>query len=56
MEQHAGERTAAERKPASLTQHQPATRADYSLSMSKAVEQGREVASPGFLSTVARAL
>ncbi|WP_280387923.1 helix-turn-helix domain-containing protein [Nocardia wallacei] len=56
MGQHAGERIAAERKLAGLTQRQLATRANYSLSMLKAVEQGREVASPGFLSAVARAL
>ncbi|MEV0296636.1 helix-turn-helix transcriptional regulator [Nocardia sp. NPDC050710] len=56
MGQHVGERIAAERKIAGLSQHQLATRATYSLSMVKAVEQGREVASPGFISAVARAL
>ncbi|SNY78247.1 Helix-turn-helix domain-containing protein [Nocardia amikacinitolerans] len=56
MGHHAGERIAAERKIAGLSQHQLAGRAKYSLSMVKAVEQGREVASPGFISAVARAL
>ncbi|WP_435592666.1 helix-turn-helix domain-containing protein [Nocardia sp. bgisy118] len=56
MGQHAGERIAAQRKIAGLSQRQLASRAKYSLSMVKAVEQGREVPSPGFLSAMARAL
>jgi len=53
---YAGQRIAAERKIAGLGQRQLAVRANYSLSMVKAVEQGREVASPGFISAVAKAL
>ncbi|MFE9327058.1 helix-turn-helix domain-containing protein [Nocardia sp. NPDC052278] len=53
---HIGQALAAERKIAGLSQRQLATRARYSLSMVKAVEQGREVASPGFISAVASAL
>ncbi|MFE3059487.1 helix-turn-helix domain-containing protein [Nocardia sp. NPDC059239] len=53
---HVGERIAAERKIAGLGQRQLAARANYSLSMVKAVEQGREVASPGFISAAAKAM
>ncbi|WP_069162065.1 helix-turn-helix domain-containing protein [Nocardia altamirensis] len=53
---HAGRRIAAERKVAGLSQRQLATRAAYSLSMVKAVEQGREPASPGFVAAAAKAL
>lgn len=56
MGEHVGHRIAAERKIAGLSQQALATRAAYSLSMVKAVEQGREPASPGFISAVARAL
>ncbi len=56
MGEHVGRRIASERKIAGLGQRQLAARANYSLSMVKAVEQGREVASPGFISAVARAL
>ncbi|AHH21763.1 putative DNA-binding protein [Nocardia nova SH22a] len=56
MGEHVGRRIASERKIAGLGQRQLAARANYSLSMVKAVEQGREVASPGFVSAVARAL
>ncbi|WP_306363362.1 helix-turn-helix domain-containing protein [Nocardia sp. CC227C] len=56
MGEHVGHRIAAERKIAGLSQQGLATRAAYSLSMVKAVEQGREPASPGFVSAVARAL
>ncbi|MBF6213831.1 helix-turn-helix transcriptional regulator [Nocardia puris] len=56
MGTHVGQAIAAERKIAGLSQRQLATRAAYSLSMVKAVEQGRELASPGFVSAVARAL
>ncbi|NKY88358.1 helix-turn-helix domain-containing protein [Nocardia veterana] len=56
MGEHVGQRIASERKIAGLGQRQLAARANYSLSMVKAVEQGREVASPGFISAVARAL
>lgn len=51
-----GQRIACERKIAGLSQRALAARASYSLSMVKAVEQGREPASPGFISSVARAL
>jgi transcriptional regulator with XRE-family HTH domain len=54
--QHVGQRVAVERKIAGLSQAQLASRAVYSLSMVKAVEQGREVASPGFIAAVAKAL
>ncbi|MGW4369237.1 helix-turn-helix domain-containing protein [Nocardia takedensis] len=53
---HAGQRVAAERKLAGLTQRQLATRANYSLGLVKAVEQGREPASSAFLSAVSRVL
>ncbi|WP_028479759.1 helix-turn-helix domain-containing protein [Nocardia sp. CNY236] len=56
MGTHVGQAIASERKIAGLNQRQLATRAAYSLSMVKAVEQGREPASPGFVSAVARAL
>lgn len=56
MGKHVGQAIAAERKIAGLNQRQLADRARYSLSMVKAVEQGRETASPGFISAVARAL
>ncbi|MFC9993737.1 helix-turn-helix domain-containing protein [Nocardia sp. NPDC127526] len=51
-----GQRIAAERKIAGLGQRALATRASYSLSMIKAVEQGREPASAGLISAVAKAL
>lgn len=51
-----GERIAVERKIAGLGQRQLAARANYSVSMIKAVEQGREPASQGLVSAVARAL
>jgi len=53
---HAGQIIAAERKVAGLSQRQLADRANYSLAMVKAVEQGREPASPAFLAAAARAL
>ncbi|MFD7844189.1 helix-turn-helix domain-containing protein [Nocardia sp. NPDC059764] len=53
---HVGHRIAVERKIAGLSQRALATRAAYSLSMVKAVEQEREPASPGFISAIARAL
>ncbi|MEG8182906.1 helix-turn-helix domain-containing protein [Nocardia terpenica] len=53
---HVGQRMAAERKLAGLTQRQLAQRARYSLPLIKAVEQGREPGSPGLISAVARAL
>ncbi|MGK8522190.1 helix-turn-helix domain-containing protein [Nocardia asteroides] len=53
---HAGQRVSSERKLAGLTQRQLATRANYSLAMVKAVEQGREPASPAFLAAAARVL
>jgi transcriptional regulator with XRE-family HTH domain len=56
MGEHVGQRIAAERKIAGLSQRQLATRAVYSLSMVKAVEQGREVASPGFIAAMSKAL
>ncbi|RJO71422.1 XRE family transcriptional regulator [Nocardia panacis] len=56
MGEHVGQRIAAERKIAGLSQRQLADRAAYSLSMVKAVEQGREPASPGFISAAAKAL
>ncbi|WP_228534624.1 helix-turn-helix domain-containing protein [Nocardia sp. BSTN01] len=56
MGEHVGRRIASERKIAGLGQRQLAARANYSLSMVKAVEQGREVASPGFIAAVSRAL
>ncbi|MEV5651820.1 helix-turn-helix transcriptional regulator [Nocardia sp. NPDC052254] len=56
MGEHVGRRIASERKIAGLGQRQLAVRASYSLSMVKAVEQGREVASPGFVAAVSKAL
>ncbi|MBF6227795.1 helix-turn-helix transcriptional regulator [Nocardia abscessus] len=56
MSDSVGQRIASERKIAGLSQRVLASRAAYSLSMVKAVEQGREPASPGFISAVARAL
>ncbi|WP_040869652.1 helix-turn-helix domain-containing protein [Nocardia exalbida] len=53
---HAGQSVAAERKIAGLSQLQLADRANYSLAMVKAVEQGREPASPAFLAAAARVL
>ncbi|WP_280492847.1 helix-turn-helix domain-containing protein [Nocardia asiatica] len=53
---HVGQRIAAERKLAGLDQRRLARQASYSLSMLKAVEQGREPASQGFISAVAKAL
>lgn len=53
---HAGKTVAAERKLAGLSQRQLADRANYSLAMVKAVEQGREPASPAFLAAAARVL
>ncbi len=51
-----GERIAAERKLAGLKQVQLAQRTNYSLSMVRAVEQGREPASPAFIAAAAKAL
>ncbi|MGI5222283.1 helix-turn-helix domain-containing protein [Nocardia sp. CA-290969] len=56
MGENVGQRVASERKLAGLSQRALAARASYSLSMVKAVEQGREPASPGFISAVARVL
>jgi transcriptional regulator with XRE-family HTH domain len=56
MSENVGQRIAAERKIAGLSQQTLATRSAYSLSMIKAVEQGREPASAGFISAIARAL
>ncbi|WP_025353059.1 helix-turn-helix domain-containing protein [Nocardia nova] len=56
MGEHVGRRIASERKIAGLGQRQLAARANYSLSMVKAVEQGREVASPGFIAAVSKVL
>lgn len=56
MGENVGQRVASERKLAGLSQRALAARAAYSLSMVKAVEQGREPASPGFISAVARVL
>jgi transcriptional regulator with XRE-family HTH domain len=53
---HAGQTIATERKLAGLSQRQLADRAKYSLAMVKAVEQGREPASPAFLAAAARVL
>ncbi|MGW3470120.1 helix-turn-helix domain-containing protein [Saccharopolyspora sp. NPDC000995] len=44
------------RKVAGLDQHALAQRASYSTSMVRAVEQGREPASPAFVAAVAKAL
>ncbi|PKW18093.1 helix-turn-helix domain-containing protein [Saccharopolyspora spinosa] len=51
-----GDRIAIERKLAGSNQTQLAQEANYSVSMVRAVEQGREPASPGFIAAVARAL
>ncbi|WP_280318172.1 helix-turn-helix domain-containing protein [Nocardia wallacei] len=51
-----GKRIAAERKLAGLKQIQLAQRTNYSLSMVRAVEQGREPASPAFIAAAARVL
>lgn len=56
MGRHLGERIANERKIAGLTQRALAARTNYSLSMVKAVEQGREVASPGFIAAISKAI
>ncbi|WP_156371467.1 helix-turn-helix domain-containing protein [Nocardia arizonensis] len=56
MSENVGHRIASERKIAGLSQRGLAARAAYSLSMVKAVEQGREPASQGFISAVARVL
>ncbi|MBB5915910.1 transcriptional regulator with XRE-family HTH domain [Nocardia transvalensis] len=56
MGEYVGQAIAAERKIAGLSQRQLATRAQYSLSMVKAVEQGREVASAGFIAAVCKTL
>ena len=56
MGENVGQRLASERKLAGLNQRALAARASYSLSMVKAVEQGREPASTGFISAVARVL
>ncbi|WP_280365985.1 helix-turn-helix domain-containing protein [Nocardia wallacei] len=56
MGRHVGQASASERKIAGLSQVQLAGRARYSLSMVKAVEQGREVASPGFVAAVSKTL
>ncbi|WP_245721381.1 helix-turn-helix domain-containing protein [Nocardia pseudovaccinii] len=53
---HVGHRIAVERKLAGLKQIQLAQKANYSLSLLRAVEQGREPASPAFTAAVARAL
>lgn len=51
-----GARVAEGRKLAGLTQYQLATRATVSVSLIRAVEQGRRPASPAFVSAVGRAL
>ncbi|WP_280257420.1 helix-turn-helix domain-containing protein [Nocardia wallacei] len=51
-----GKRIGAERKLAGLKQIQLAQRTNYSLSMVRAVEQGREPASPAFIAAAARVL
>lgn len=51
-----GARVAEERKLAGLTQRQLATCANVSISLIRAVEQGRAPASPAFVSAVSRAL
>ena len=51
-----GERIAMARKVAGLNQHTLAQRANYSTSMVRAVEQGREPASPAFVAAIARGL
>ena len=51
-----GERVAMARKVAGLNQQALAQRANYSTSMVRAVEQGREPGSPAFVAAIARAL
>jgi transcriptional regulator with XRE-family HTH domain len=51
-----GDLIGVERKLAGLTQEQLAQKASYSVSLVRAVEQGREPASPGFIAAAARAL
>lgn len=51
-----GDRVAMARKVAGLNQQALAQRANYSISMLRAVEQGREPGSPAFVAAVARAL
>ncbi|NUS73970.1 MAG: helix-turn-helix transcriptional regulator [Corynebacteriales bacterium] len=51
-----GDRLALARKVAGISQHTLAQRASYSVSMVRAVEQGREPASPAFVAAVASAL
>ncbi len=51
-----GNRVAVHRKLNGLTQAQLARQTSYSLSYVRAVEQGREPASPAFTAAVARAL
>ena len=51
-----GERIAMARKVAGFNQHTLAQRANYSTSMVRAVEQGREPASPAFVAAVARGM
>lgn len=51
-----GNRIATERKLAGLKQIQLAQKAAYSVHMVRAVEQGRDPASPAFIAAVARAL
>ncbi|MCA1676648.1 MAG: helix-turn-helix transcriptional regulator [Actinobacteria bacterium] len=51
-----GGRVAEERKLAGLTQQQLATRANVSISLIRAVEQGTRPVSPAFVSAVSRAL
>jgi transcriptional regulator with XRE-family HTH domain len=52
----AGERIALLRKLSRLTQEQLAQKANYSVSMLRAIEQGRKPASPAFITAVARAM
>jgi transcriptional regulator with XRE-family HTH domain len=51
-----GDHIAVERKLAGLNQTQLAQKANYGVSLVRAVEQGREPASPGFIAAVTRAL
>ncbi|WP_028649424.1 helix-turn-helix transcriptional regulator [Nocardiopsis sp. CNT312] len=51
-----GEQIAVARKVAGVSQQVLAQRANYSVSMVRAVEQGREPASAGFVAAVAKAL
>lgn len=51
-----GDRIAMARKVAGLNQHTLAQRANYSTSMIRAVEQGREPASPAFVAAVSQGL